>query len=100
MAKLPESVLKAFLDGEQVMRHQPGLWNVIWSGQYIEFIFMRYGHGPKGIIGITLEPSTLKRWALDLHICTELQKVIKTWYMTTQRQLYLFIKEKAHLEPK
>ena len=70
--------MKAFFDGEHVMKHQPGLWNAIWSGQYIEFIFMRYSHGPKGIIRITLEPSTLKRWALGFHICTELQKDIKT----------------------
>lgn len=35
---------------------------------------MRYGHGPGGIVGITLKPSTLKRWALSLHICSQLVK--------------------------
>ena len=35
---------------------------------------MRYGHSPDGIIGITLKPSTFKRWALGLHICTQLRK--------------------------
>ena len=68
IAKIPESVLLAFLDGEHVMRHQSGLWNVIWSDRYIECTFMRYCHGPKGIIGITLRLSTLKRWAFSLHI--------------------------------
>lgn len=38
---------------------------------------MRYGHGPEGIIGITLQPSTLKRWALGLHICTQLKTDVK-----------------------
>ena len=33
---------------------------------------MRYGHGPGGIIGITLKPETLKTWALSLHICSHL----------------------------
>ena len=33
---------------------------------------MRYGHSPGGIIGITLKPSTLKRWALSLHVCSRI----------------------------
>ena len=37
---------------------------------------MQYGHGPGGIIGITLQPSTLKRWALGLHNCTQLRTVM------------------------
>ena len=77
IAKLLETVLKTFLDGEHVMRHQPGLWNAIWSDQYIESSFMKYDHGPKDIIGKTLHPSTLKRWALGLHLYTQLQKDIK-----------------------
>ena len=39
-AKLPESLVKAFLDRKHVMRHQPGLWNAIWFDQYIESTFM------------------------------------------------------------
>ena len=76
--KLSETILKEFLEGKHVIRHQPGLWNTIWSDQYIESTFMKYGHGPKGIIGKTLHPSTLKRWALGLHLYTQLQKDIKT----------------------
>ena len=34
---------------------------------------MRYGHGPGGIIRITLQPSTLKEWTLGLHISTQLR---------------------------
>ena len=64
--------MKAFLDRKHVMRHQPGLWNAIWSDQYIESTFMRYDYGPKGIIGINLQSSTLKRLAFGLHICIQL----------------------------
>ena len=39
---------------------------------YIETTFMRYGHGPNGIVGITLQPSALKRWALSMHTCSRL----------------------------
>ena len=52
------------------MRHKAGLGNGIWSDMFIESTLMRYGHGPGGIIGITLQPSTMTRWALSLHICS------------------------------
>ena len=56
------------------MRHQTGLWNGMWSDMFIETTFMRYGHGPGGLIGITVKPSALKHWALSLHICSHLIK--------------------------
>ena len=36
----------------------------------IETTFMRYGKGPRGMIGITLKPETLKTWAFSLHTCS------------------------------
>ena len=56
------------MKGEHVMHHVPGLWNGIWSDMFIETTFMRYGHDPRGTIGITLKPETLKTLALGLHI--------------------------------
>ena len=32
---------------------------------------MRYGHGPNGIVGITLKPSAQKKWALSMHTCSQ-----------------------------
>ena len=72
MERLPKEVLDEFLRGQHVMRHKPGIWNGLWSDMYIESTFMRYGHGPGGVIGITLQPSTLNRWALSLRICSRL----------------------------
>ena len=85
MEKLSGPVLKEFRMGNHVMRHQPGIWNGIWSDMFIESTFMRYGHGPGGVIGITLKPSTLKRWALSLHICSQLVQDI-TEMRETHRQ--------------
>ena len=73
MEALPQEVLEAFMRGEHVMRHMPGIWNGIWSDMYIETTFMRYGHGQNGIIGITLKPESLKTWAFSLHICSNLE---------------------------
>ena len=72
MERLPEEVLKPFMKGEHVMKHRSGLWNAIWSDMFIESTFMRYGHGPGGLIGITLSPNALKRWALSPHLCSRL----------------------------
>ena len=42
MESLPSYVLKYFMKGEHVMRHNPGLWNAIWIDMFIETTFMRY----------------------------------------------------------
>ena len=78
METLPENVLSHFEAGEHVMRHQAGLWNGIWSDMFIETTFMRYGHGPGGLVGITLNNECVTRWALSLHTCSRLLLDIKT----------------------
>ena len=62
--------------GEHVTRHQRGIWNGMWTDMYIETTFMRYGHGPGGIVGITLNKNALCRWALTLHMCSSQTKDI------------------------
>ena len=47
------------------MHHTDGLCNSIWSDLFIESTYMRYGHGPSGIIGATLSKTTLAVWALS-----------------------------------
>ena len=56
MERLPPDILKHFLKGEHVMRHQDGIWNGIWVDMLIETTFMRYRKGPGGLIGVTLNP--------------------------------------------
>ena len=76
MERLPENVLKRFLNGEHVMRHNPGVWNGILSDIVIEITFMRYGKGPGGLVGVTLKPSTVKRRALSLHNTSRVESYI------------------------
>jgi hypothetical protein len=73
MERLPQEVLSHFMKGEHVMHHSAGLWNGIWSDMMIETTFVRYGHAPGVIVGITLKPETLKVWALSLHACSRLK---------------------------
>ena len=41
---------------------------------FIETTFICYGHGPGGLIGITLNEKAVHRWAMSLHICSRLMK--------------------------
>ena len=61
--KLPPHIEILFLKGQHVTRHIQGIWNGLWSDQFIESTFMRYGHSVGGIIGITLKSKALKIWA-------------------------------------
>ena len=74
MEAMPEIVRKQLLKGEHVMRLASGVWNAIWSDMYKDTTFMRYGHGKKGVISITLKPETLKVWSLGLNICSRIEE--------------------------
>jgi hypothetical protein len=74
MTKLPKDLLVKSLNGEQAMRNQNGIWNSIWSGMALETTVMRYGHGPAGMIGITLNERALDRWATSLHLSSVMEK--------------------------
>ena len=69
MDGLPIEVCKHFMAREHTMHHTSGLFNGIWTDMAIETTFMRYGHGRRGIVGITLKQETLKTWAYSLHAC-------------------------------
>ena len=60
MECLPTEVCKHFMAREHTMHQTSGLFNGIWTDMAIETTFMRYGHGRRGIAGITLKQETLK----------------------------------------
>ena len=39
---------------------------VLWTDTFIETIFMRHGHGPGGLIRITLNEEAVHRWTMSL----------------------------------
>ena len=74
MQKLHGETLERFLKGEHFQRHRQGLWNGIWTDKFIESTFMRYGHGPGRLIGLTQNEKAVHIWAMSLHICSRLMK--------------------------
>lgn len=95
MIVLPAEVRQYFMEGQHVMRHNPGVWNGIWSDMYIETTFMKYGHGKGGIIGITLKPETLKTWALSLHISCQLENALFDMAEDTKDVIQILHKEEG-----
>ena len=82
------------------MRHQQGHWNGVWSDMYIEATFMHYGKGPGGIVGVTLKPGVVKKWANSLYICTEILKDLDEMRdRETSKDLEIHKEEKREKRP-
>ena len=85
------------MTGQHVMRHQDGLWNAMWSDLLIETTYMRYGHRPSGIIGSTLNKSTLAIWALSQSVCARMGLDIEAMKTHGSHQHVTYHKEKTYL---
>ena len=87
MRKFPSLKEEKFLRGEHITRHQQGLWS-------IETIFMKYGKGPRGLIGITLQQRSVKKWAYSLHISTQVLKDLDEMRGGIQKEVTVHKEEK------
>ena len=60
---MPKEICRQFLQGEHVTRHITGPLNGIWADMMSDdrTYFMRHGKGPRGLIGIPVNPSKWKR---------------------------------------
>ena len=94
--QLPSMLLKKFMAGEHVMRHQSGLWNAIWSDLFIETMYMRYGHRPAGIVGSKMNESTLAIWALSQSTCAQLMNDSEAMKDGEEQCVVTFHKEERH----
>ena len=77
---LPDEICRQFLQEEHVTSHIAGAWNGVCADMLSDddrTDIMRYGKGPRGLIGITVNPNAVKTWALSLHICCRIQKDIR-----------------------
>lgn len=67
MTWLDPEILDKFCEGQQSLHHNAGLYNGQWSDMFIETNWMRKGHGPGGVIGMTENPQTLATWAYSMN---------------------------------
>ena len=53
---LSVAALQMFMNGDHVRRHRSGVWNSVFSDQFSEQTYIRYGKAKGGLVGITLNP--------------------------------------------
>ena len=87
MRKLPPSIDKKFLRGEQTTIYQRGIWDDIWSDLLIESTLMKYGQGTGRLFDITLQKASVKKWAYSLHVSTQLLHELDKMREEKQRKL-------------
>ena len=56
---------------------------------------MRYGKGPRGIVGVTLQPNLVREWGNSLHITTQTLKDLDNMREKARPKLQEFHKEEA-----
>ena len=66
---LPDAAKKIFMRGDHVCRHQEGVWNAVFSDQFREQTYIRYGKAKGGLVGLTLSSDQEAGWILSYHIC-------------------------------
>ena len=66
MTWLEPEILDRFCQGQQSLHHNSGIYNGQWSDMFIETNWMRKGHGPGGIIGVTESPQTMATWVYSM----------------------------------
>ncbi len=98
LQRLHPDILKKVMVGDHVMHHQHGLWNGLWSDQFIETTCMCCGHGPSGIISSTLNEFTLAIWAFSHSTLTQVSNDMETLKERKLMQLSLHTKKNANLE--
>ena len=53
---LSAAALQMCMNGDHVRRHRSGVWNSVFSDQFGEQTYIRYGKAKGGLVGITLNP--------------------------------------------
>ncbi len=69
MNLVDDKALEMFYEGRHVCRHRSGAWNGVFSDQFGEQTYIRYGKAKGGLVGMTLSPDQVARWVLSYHVC-------------------------------
>ena len=66
MIWLGPEILDRFCQGQQSLHLTAGIYYGQWSDMFIETNWMRKGHGPGGINGMTENPQTMASWVYSM----------------------------------
>jgi len=65
---LPDAAKEMFMTGDHVCRHREGVWNAVFSDQFREQTYIRYGKAKGGLVGLILSSDQVAGWVLSYHI--------------------------------
>ena len=86
MYGLSEEVTRKFRMGLHVARNSTGFFNGIWSDMLIATTYMKFGSSPGGLVGVTLKPKSVIRWAYSFHKISTMTKELKEITDTSNRE--------------
>lgn len=76
MRGLPDEIRSKFQKGMHVCRQSEGYFNGIWSDMMIETTLTKISSSPDGLVGITLKPNSVTRWAYSFQKLSQMIKDI------------------------
>jgi hypothetical protein len=77
---LPTDAQYMFTSGNHVCRHKSGAWNAVFSDQFGEQAYMRYGKAKGGLVGMTLSPDQIAGWVLSYPVCHALSLAMESMF--------------------
>ena len=92
-AGLPEDAQNIFLTGEHVCCHKNGTWNAVFSDQFGEQTYIRYGKAKGGLVGLTLSSEHVARCVLFHHTCNLVSSKMDKMYLNVAGQAREFSKQ-------
>jgi len=97
MRGLAEEIRQKFQKSLHVCRQSEGYFNGIWSDMMIETTLMKFGSSPGGLVGITLKPNSVTRWAYSFHKLSQMIKDIKELHDTSTSKGKIKEEEKGRI---
>jgi len=79
---LPDAAKKMFMRGDHVCRHREGVWNAVFSDQFGQQTYIRYGKAKGGLVGLTLSSDQVAGWVLSYHICNTVSLSMDDMFQT------------------
>lgn len=94
-SSLPTDAAAMFLDGQHVCRHKKGSWNSVFSDQFGEQTYIRYGKAKGGLVGMTLSADQVAGWTLSYHMCHMISQSMEEMFSENDGpESHCFIKHK------
>ncbi len=81
---IEDEAKEMFLAGDHVCRHTEGVFNSVFSDQFGEQTYIRYGKAKGGLVGLTLSQDQVACWVLAYHICNQMSLLMDQMFSSVE----------------